>query len=488
MNKLLSKSMIFGIIVWFILGGCTSQTEQNYDLIIKNGRMIDPETGRDEVIDVAIAGGTIVAIEADLNLESAKVIDATGLIVSPGFIDILSSDRPNKHAHTHKITDGVTTTMGMHGGSVDPIKYARQFEASGALINYGRAVGHRNLRRAVGLNDGTIPANEEQIKAMQELADKAIKSGSAGIGFGINYSPGASYEEVFALFEVAAANNVPCHLHARYKGNVFPGTMSLAVMEVVAAAAATGAQAQLAHLTSSTVGSAPLCIKLIEGAFRNSVDVGFDFHVWSRNMTSLQSALYNKGWEERFGGITYDSIYVASTQEQLTKERFFELRNVEGSTLVQTEFIPENEIIMAIKSPLAIISSDGAGLFSEGGHEKETGHPRSTGTFARFLRKFVREQQVISLPEAIKKITLLPAKRLEKSVPAMKRKGRIQIGADADITIFDFENITENADYQYPYRYSSGVKYVIVNGVIVLEDEEIIMDVSPGTWMNHLIK
>ncbi len=465
--------------------GCQMNSDKSFDILIKNGRVIDPESGLDEVTDLAIKEGTVTAIGSNLTGNTERIIDATGLIVSPGFIDILSSDRANKHAHTHKITDGVTTTMGMHGGPVDPQAYYQRFKESGALINYGRAVGHSTLRRAAGLSDGTLPANEEQIKAMVQIADKALKSGSAGIGFGINYTPGASYEEVFALFEVAAKNNAPCHLHARYKGNIFPGTMSLAVMEVIASSVATGASAQLAHLTSSTVGSAPHCIDLIEGSSRNGIDVGFDFHVWSRNMTSIQSALYDEGWEERFGGITYDSIFLASTQERLTKDRFFELRAVDGYTLVQTEFIPESEIIMAIKSPLGIISSDGAGLSSEDGHEAETGHPRSTGTFARFLRKYIREQQVIPLPEALKRITLLPAQRLERSVPAMKKKGRIQVGSDADITIFDFETVTENADYQKPYLYSSGVKYVLVNGVPVIDDGEIIMDVSPGKWMRH---
>ena len=265
-NYLLSKiqfSFFISIVVLAI--GCQSSSDAPFDLVITNGRVIDPESGLDEVTDVAIRKEAVVAIGTDLSSNANRVIDATGLIVSPGFIDILSSDRPNKHAHTHKVTDGVTTTMGMHGGPVDPQGYADRFEESGALINYGRAVGHGSLREAAGLEDGTIPANEEQIKAMVKIADKAIKAGSAGIGFGINYTPGASYEEIFALFEVAAKNNVPCHLHARYKGNIFPGTMSLAVMEVVAMAAATGAQAQLAHLTSSTVGSAPLCLDLIEG-------------------------------------------------------------------------------------------------------------------------------------------------------------------------------------------------------------------------------
>jgi hypothetical protein len=230
------------------------------------------------------------------------------------------------------------------------------------LVNYGATVSHAELREAVGATDRYAPATPEQIEAMRPLAVQAIRDGAVGIGFGINYTPGASYEEVFALFEVAAAEGVPCHLHARYKGNVFPLTMSLAAMEVIAMAAATGAQAQLAHLISSTVGSAPLSIALAEGAAARGVDVGFDFHVWTRNQTWLQSALFDEGWQERFGGADYSDIYVADTQERLTEARFFELRAQSEPLSVQTEFIPEEEMIMALESPMGIVSSDGGGL------------------------------------------------------------------------------------------------------------------------------
>lgn len=460
--------------------------DQRYSIVIRGGRVMDPDTGRDEVADVAIRDNKIVKIAPNLGPGRIE-LQAKGLVVAPGFIDILASVPANKHAHTHKITDGVTTCFGMHGGTVDTEKYQRSFENSGALVNYATAVGDRRLRAAAGATDRTRPATQEQIERMQEMSDRAIKAGAVGIGFGINYAPGMSYEEVFALFEVGARNNVPCHLHARYKGNVFPLTMSLAVEEVIAVAAATGAQAQLAHLTSSTVGSAPLCLKLIEGAVRHGLDVGFDFHVWSRNQTSIQSALYNPGWQERFGGITYSDIYLAETQEPLTEERFVELHDSEGYTTVQTEFIPEKEIEMAIRSPYGIISSDSGGLFSEDGHEKETGHPRGTGTFARFLGRYIRERKVVTLMEGLKKITLLPAQRLARSVPEMKKKGRLQVGADADITVFNPDTITERATYKQPYLYSQGVQHVIVNGVPVLQDGKIISSVSPGRWMKHTV-
>jgi dihydroorotase len=313
------------------------------------------------------------------------------------------------------------------------------------------------------------------------LAGEAIRAGAVGIGFGINYTPGASYEEVFALFEVAAAHNVPCHLHARYKGNVFPGTMSLAAMEVIAIAAATGAQAQLAHLISSTVGSAPLSIALVEGAVQQGIDIGFDFHVWTRNQTGLQSALYNEGWQERFGGITYSDIYVAETQERLTKERFEELRAAPAGVGVQTEFIPEEEIEMALRSPLGIVSSDGGGL------RDGKGHPRSVGTFSRFLGRYVREKKVLDWMEGLRRITVLPASRLERAVPRMKLKGRLQVGMDADITVFDPESVRERATYEEPYHLSEGIMYVLVNGSLVMDSGRIVEEggVAPGQWLRH---
>ncbi len=340
-------------------------------------------------------------------------------------------------------------------------------------------MSHAELREAVGATDRYVPATPEQVEAMRPLAVQAIRDGAVGIGFGINYTPGASYEEVFALFEVAAAEGVPCHLHARYKGNVFPLTMSLAAMEVISMAAATGAQAQLAHLISSTVGSAPLSIALAEGAAARGVDVGFDFHVWTRNQTRLQSALFDEGWQERFGGADYSDIYVAETQERLTEARFFELRAQPEPLSVQTEFIPEEEMIMGLKSPMGIVSSDGGGLVDG------RGHPRSVGTFGRFLGRFVRELEVVDWMEGIKKITLLPAQRLEKSIPRMERKGRLQIGMDADVTVFDPATVQERATYAEPAQMSAGISHVIVNGMLVLDDGEIVEGAEPGQWLRH---
>lgn len=466
------------VLLLFLILPVPSIAQDLYDTVIIGGRVIDPETGRDEIANVGILGEQIQAITTDV-IRGRRTIDASGQIVAPGFIDILASMKLDRQAHDFKIGDGVTTVLGMHGGPIDVAGYQKGHLAVGPKVNYAATVGHSALREAVGATDRYRPATPEQIEAMRPLTVQAIRDGAVGIGFGINYTPGASYEEVFALFEVAAAEGVPCHLHARYKGNVFPLTMSLATMEVVSIAAATGAQAQLAHLISSTVGSAPLSIALIEGAAARGVDVGFDFHVWTRNQTTLQSALFDEGWQERFGGADFSDIYVADTQERLTEARFYELRSQPGSLSVQTEFIPEDEMIMGLNSPLGIVSSDGGGLVDG------RGHPRSVGTFGRFLGRFVRELEIVDWMEGIRKITLLPAQRLEKSIPDMARRGRLQIGMDADVTVFNPATVQERASYADPAQMSAGISYVIVNGKLVLNDGEIVEGAEPGKWLRH---
>lgn len=474
----LLATMVFPSLLSAVSPTAQLRAQEAYDVVILNGRVMDPESGRDEVANVGIRGERIVTISSD-RLRGRQEIDATGMIVAPGFIDILSSIRPVREAHVHKVFDGVTTALGMHGGPIDVAGYERQHLAARPLVNFAATVGHETLREAAGATDPYQPATADQIMRMKELAARAIREGAVGIGFGINYTPGASYEEVFALFEVAGEMGVPCHLHARYKGDVFPLTMSLAVMEVIAMAAATGAQAQIAHLISSTVGSAPLSIALLEGAASHGVDVGFDFHVWTRNQTTLQSALYDEGWQERFGGATYGDIYVADTQERLTKERFDELRAQPGALSVQTEFIPEEEIILGLQSPMGIVSSDGGGL------RDGKGHPRSVGTFARFLGRYVREQGILDWMEGLRRITLLPAQRLEKSVPRMSRKGRLRVGMDADVVVFDPETVRERATYAEPYHTSQGIGAVIVNGTVVVEGGAIVEAAAPGQWLRH---
>ncbi len=458
-------------------GATPSARADEADIVIRNGRVMDPETGFDRIAAVAIREGRIVAIGADAEaLRARREIDAAGLVVAPGFIDLLARLTPEEESQRYKVMDGVTAVLNMHGGPVEMPRYFESFRPGGSLVHYGTTVGHGSLREAVGVADVRAAASPEQIRRMQELARIAIRQGAVGVGFGINYVPGASFEEVLALFQVAAEEGVPCHLHVRYKGSVFPETIIAALQEVITAAAVTGASAQVVHLASSAVGSMDTALWMLEGARRHGIDVAADVYPYLANSTNLASALYDPGWEQRFGGISYSDIQLVSTGERLTKETFEQYRKT-GAAVI-THFIPEREVIAAYRKPFVMVASDG--IIRRG-----RGHPRGAGTFARFLGHYVREKNVVPLMEGLRKLTLLPAQRLEQSVPAMKRKGRLRVGADADITLFDPAKIIDRATFENPAQYSAGIHFVIVAGSVVVDNGQLVTGVKPGAALRH---
>lgn len=453
-------------------------SQEVVDVVIRNGRVMDPETGTDAVLAVAVNQGLIVALgEKAEKLNGRREIDARGLVVAPGFIDLLARLTPDEESQRYKVMDGVTAVFNMHGGPVDISSYFESFaQAGGSYIHYGTTVGHNPLRRGVDASDRNEPATPEQILRMKSLAAQAIGAGAVGVGFGVNYVPGASYEEVLALFEVAAEHGVPCHLHVRYKGSIFPETIVAALQEVITAAAVTGVSAQVVHLGSSGVGSMEVALKLIDGARRHGIDIAADVYPYLANSTNLASAIYEPSWEERFGGITYSDIQLVETGERLTKETFEKYRK-EGAQII-THFIPEQEVIAAYRNPNVMVASDG--IIRRG-----KGHPRGAGTFARFLGRYVREKKTVLLMEGLRKITLLPAQRLERAAPAMKRKGRVQVGADADLTLFDPDTIIDRATYENPAQYSTGIHYVLVNGVVVVDQGMLVEHLKPGRAIKY---
>jgi dihydroorotase len=455
-----------------------SQQEQEVDVIIRNGRVMDPETRTDGILTVAVNQGQIMALGLGAEkLKARREIDARGLVVAPGFIDLLARLTPDEENQRYKVMDGVTAVFNMHGGPVDTARYFQRFdEAGGSYLHYGTTVGHNPLRRAVGVKDRDQPATPEQVEQMKLLAAQAIRHGAVGIGFGINYVPGASYEEVLALFEVAAQHGIPCHLHIRYKGSVFPETVVAALQEVITAATVTGASAQVVHLGSTAIGSMEMALKMIAGARRHGVDIAADVYPYLANSTNLASALYDPGWQQRYGGITYSDIQLVETGERLTQATFEKYRR-EGARII-THFIPEEDVITAYRHPFVMVASDG--IIRRG-----KGHPRGAGTFARFLGRYVREKKVVPLMQGLRKITLLPAQRLERTAPVMKRKGRVQVGADADLTLFDPETIIDQATYENPAQYSVGIHYVLVNGTVVVEEGKLLEGVNPGQPIKH---
>lgn len=449
--------------------------QESGDIAIVGGRVVDPASGTDRVQNVLIRGERIVAI-TDEPVTASRVIDASGLVVAPGFVDILARIRPSHEPQRYKIKDGVTTVVSMHGGPVDIAGWYAAFEAEGSLVNYGTTVGHPDVREAAGVTDLYAPASKAQLVRMREIAAQAIQAGAVGIGFGINYTPGASYEEIIAMFDVAAQHGVPAHVHSRYKGSVFPETIVQSVQEVIAAAAITGASAQVVHLASSAIGSMDVSLEMIEGARRHGIDVMADIHPYLANSTQLESALYDPGWQERFGGVTYDSIMLVDTGERLNEETF-EYWREKGATII-TFFIPKDEMLMALRHPHVMVASDGVIVGGKG-------HPRGAGTFTHLLGRLTRDEGHLTLMEALRKITIMPAQRLERAAPSMRYRGRLSVGAFADITVFDPNAIIDRATYLDSAQYSEGVHYVLVNGTVVLDRSEFVDGVAPGQPVRH---
>jgi dihydroorotase len=441
---------------------------------IVGGRVIDPETGLDAVRNVGVRGDLIATV-TEQDLEASVVIDARGLVVAPGFIDILASPSTADEAGIFKILDGVTSVVSMHGGPVDPDPWYGERASAGLYHHFGTTVGHGALRVAAGATDRYAAATPQQVEVMVETARAALDAGAVGIGFGVAYVPGASRVEVLRLFELAAAEDVPSHLHIRHFGPVPASNSSLdAVEEVIAAAAVTGASAQVVHIGSMVGDSADMrtALWMIEGARARGIDVMADIYPYTAASTGLGTTTFDTGWQERFGGIGFGDLELVSNGERLTAESFASLR-AQGGVPVIIHYIPEATIRAALTHPFVMVASDGIILDGRG-------HPRGAGTFARVLGRYVREQRVLSLPEAIEKMTLMPARRLERSVPAMVRKGRLQRGADADVVVFDPATVIDRATFAEPDQRSTGMRYVIVAGNVVVSDGELREGVKAG--------
>jgi N-acyl-D-aspartate/D-glutamate deacylase len=436
-----------------------------YDVAILGGRVMDPATGTDRVANVAVRGGKVAAVSGE-RFAAKRTIEARGLAVAPGFIDILSEDK--RSGEPFKVADGVTTTLMTHGGPVDVGAWYATVEKQGTLVHYGIVTGHGSLRTAAGATDGALPATPEQVRRMAELADKAMRDGALGVGFGIEYIPGTSGEEVTELARVAARHYASIHAHIRlpHLYDPFQG-----INELIAASAVTGVRAQVVHIGSMCIRRQKEALALIDAARARGVDIAADVYPYDAFMAPIASAIFAPGWQEKYS-LDYGDLVWAATGERITAETFPKYRQQGGSVVVHQ--IPEEEVVLALRHPTVSVASDGA--IGDG----PANHPRSAGTFARVLGRYVRELKVLPLMLALKKMTLMPAQRMERRAPAMRRKGRLSPGMDADITLFDPTPVADRATFQNPKQTSAGIPYVLVNGTPVIDGGKLVEGVHPG--------
>ena len=457
---------------------CSLLQAQQYDVVIEHGRVMDPETGLDAIRNVGVKDGKIVRISNDA-LTGRQTIDAAGLVVSPGFIDVHQHGQ-DLASQRVKAFDGVTSALEMEIGVADVASFLKSKQGH-ALINYGTTASHvaaRSLVFGTPLPDGAIlpksgPATDQaatpqQIEQMQSRLSEELKAGALGVGMGIQYVPGATRLEVIDMFRLAAGQKMPVYTHIRSFGKTEPGSDIESVEEVIGAAAISGAALHIVHINSTCLADTLECISLVEGARARGLDVTTEAYPYIAGMTAINSALFNPGWREKLG-IEYSNLVIPDTGEHLTKERFEELHKSSKQQWVLIFANTQEMVDKTIPNPLIMIASDGA-----------DGHPRNAGTFSRVLAQYVREKMTVSLMDAIRKMSLMPAEMLERSTPAAKGKGRLQEGADADIVVFDPQTITDRSTFEKPMEPSVGVRYLLVGGTQLIADGKMVSDVYPG--------
>jgi N-acyl-D-aspartate/D-glutamate deacylase len=451
---------------------------ETYDIAILNGRVMDPESGLDAVRNIGIRGGKIAAISAN-GLTAKSTIDAKGLVVAPGFIDLHEHGQEPRN-YEFQARDGVTASLELELGTDDVDRWYAAREGK-SLINFGVSIGHIPVRmKAIGDPQGGMfpagdaayrPATPEELAKIISMMEKGFRQGALAEGMGVNYTPGATHWEIIEMFRAAAKYGASVHVHLRYHGLKEPDTGLAALEEVLAAAAATGAPLHVVHITSMGLKYTPQLIAMIKGAQQRGLDVTTECYPYTASSTALQSAIFDPGWQEQMG-ISYHELQWAATGERLTAETFGQYRKQGGIVVIHA--IPDEAARTAVADPIVMIASDG--MLITGAKV----HPRGQGTFSRVLGHYVREEKALDLMTALRKMTLMPAQRLEKHAPIFKDKGRIRVGADADITIFDPTRIIDKATYDEPLQYSEGIPFVLVNGVVVVQDGKLVEGVRPG--------
>jgi N-acyl-D-aspartate/D-glutamate deacylase len=443
------------------IAGCAREQAAPYDLVIANGRVMDPESGLDAVRHVGIRGRRIEVV-SETPVAGLRVIDAARHVVSPGFID-LHEHGQQEESYRMMVRDGVTSAFELEVGTGDVAAWYTARE-TGQIVNYGVSVGHIPARMKVLGDPGTglMPAGiggsgtatDAQMAAMEAILREGLAQGAVAMGFGSAYTPGAPMSEIERMFRVAAAGGVPAHIHMRggLKG----------LQETIAAAAAAHAALHIVHVNSSADSEIDAFLATIKAARDAGQDVTTEAYPYGAGMTEIQSALFDdwKTWpDSRFG-----LHQLVSTGERLTRASFAKARAAGGTVIIHGR--SEEQTRAAIASPLAMIASDGF-------IEKGRGHPRTSGTYAKVLGKYVRDEKVVPLMDALRRMTLDPARRLERHTPAMAGKGRVKAGADADLTIFDPATVIDRSTYEDATIPSAGIPYVIVGGEAVVDHGEV---------------
>ncbi len=483
-------------------------------LIISGGRVVDPASGMDAIGDVAVMDGHIAAVGTGLG-SAERVIDATGLVVSPGFIDL--------HAHGQSIPadrmqafDGVTTTLDLEAGVLPVASWYRRQADKGRVLNYGAAVNWAFAR--IGAMTGSNAessleafgnamrdrrwienvASDAEVTGILDRLAHGLDEGGIGIGILNAYAPGAGVQELTAVCQLAAARNVATFTHVAFMSRIDPESSAEAYIRLIGYAGATGAHMHICHFNSSSKTDIERCVALIAKAQAQGLPITMEAYPYGTGSTVLAAAFFSDPEFEARNGLGYDSVQrVTDGRRFHNREELLAAQKEEPSTLVLWHVLDtehnlhhRNLLDMAVLYPGGAIASDAMPWTLSDGKaytgdawplpEDATSHPRSAGCFTKFIREWVRERRMISLMEGIRKCALIPAEILSASTPAMRDKGRLQAGADADLVVFDFEKLSDRATFSAMNRASEGVRHLVVSGQPLIADGVLDVAARPG--------
>ncbi|MCA0943833.1 amidohydrolase family protein [Salipiger pacificus] len=488
-------------------------------ILITGGCLIDPANAVEGEADVLIEDGRIVAVGSNIGTAD-ETIDATGLIVAPGFIDL--------HAHGQSIPadrmqafDGVTTTLDLEAGVSDVSPWYDHWGRTGRVLNYGTAVNWAFTRIGAMTGFSTEDAREKSLEVLgnamadrrwmenvaneRELADilarldHGLNEGALGVGILNGYAPGAGVQEMTEVCRVAKRHEVPTFTHIAFMSQLDPESAAEAYIRLIGYAGATGAHMHICHFGSSSKTDIERCRDLVLQAQERGLPITLESHPYGVGSTVLAAAFFSEENFEARHGVGYDSVQRMSDGHRFsTRDELLAAQAQEPSSLVLWHLLDiENSahhrklLDMAVLYPGGAIASDAMPWTLADGStytgdawplpEDAFAHPRSSGCFTRFIREWVRERKTLSLSEAIRKCSAIPAEIMSAGTPAMRNKGRLSPGADADLVIFDFDRLTDRADFTSMNRPAEGVRHLVVSGQLLIRDGILDAEARPGT-------
>jgi N-acyl-D-aspartate/D-glutamate deacylase len=463
-----------------------SQPSESYEVAINGGRVIDPESQLDGMRFLGIRAGKIVAV-SEAPLQADTVIDAMGLTVAPGFIN-LHSHSVAEAGYRLELLDGVTTVLELEAGGFPIARFGQQLGKS-PLAHYGASVGHAWIRMQVvdpealaalattGKLDMSGPAftqtaTDAQRRQIEQLLEAELAAGGLGIGFLLDYMTRAvDAAERDMVFAVAARHEVPVFVHVRRGIDGDPAGL----LEVIEAAERYGASVHICHLNASAMSGVDDWLDAIDAARARGVDVTTEMFPWTAGSAAISSDVFSRNWREIFA-IDYTDVQWAETGDWLTEETFQAYRETRPDGQTMHHYIREDWNRRAIERPHVMVASDAMPLLS---YERKV-VPNGAGTSTRVLGQYVRDEGLLSLSDAIARLSLYPAQRLEAFAPVFAQKGRIQVGADADIVVFDPATVAAQASYEAPFETPSGIHSVWVAGQLSVQHGELVEGAGAG--------